>query len=168
MHVNVSPLELRSPAFAEDVLARLAREGAAATDLMVEITETQLMGEDPQTARTLGTLRAAGVGVAIDDFGSGYSSIGYIRRLFVDTIKIDRSLVSDLDTDPAQHRVAAAILALMDAFGLTAVAEGVETAEQAARLRALGCRYGQGYLWGRPASAAVTTEILRAAVQALT
>jgi EAL domain-containing protein (putative c-di-GMP-specific phosphodiesterase class I) len=123
------------------------------------------MGEDPQTARTLETLRAAGVGVAIDDFGSGYSSIGYIRRLFVDTIKIDRSLVSDVDSDPQQHRVAAAILTLVEAFGLTAVAEGVETAAQADRLRALGCRYGQGYLWGRPVPAGVMTGLLRAAVR---
>jgi diguanylate cyclase (GGDEF)-like protein len=165
MHVNVSPLELRSPSFAEDVLGRLARARAAATDLVVEITETQLMGEDPQTARTLDTLRSAGVGVAIDDFGSGYSSIGYIRRLFVDTIKIDRSLVSDVDTDPQQHRVAAAILTLVEAFGLTAVAEGVETAAQAEHLRALGCRYGQGYLWGRPVPVEAMTGLLSAAVQ---
>jgi len=165
MHVNVSPLELRSPSFAEDVLGRLVRSGAVATDLVVEITETQLMGEDPQTARTLDTLRTAGVGVAIDDFGSGYSSIGYIRRLFVDTIKVDRSLVADVDTDAQQHRVAAAILTLVEAFGLTAVAEGVETAAQAAHLRALGCRYGQGYLWGRPVPADVMTGLLSTAVQ---
>jgi diguanylate cyclase len=166
VHVNISPLELRSPAFADDVLERLARSGAAAGDLMLEVTETQLLGEDPQTVRALEKLRAAGVGVAIDDFGSGYSSIGYIRRLFVDTIKIDRSLVVDLDTDPQQHRVAAAILALVEAFGLTAVAEGVETPAQAARLQALGCRFGQGYLWGRPLDARGMTAFLRASVGA--
>jgi diguanylate cyclase (GGDEF)-like protein len=160
MHVNISPLELRSPSFADDVLQRVDRWGATATDLMLEVTETQLMGEDPQTMRALEKLRAAGVGVAIDDFGSGYSSIGYIRRLFVDTIKIDRSLVAGLDSDPQQHRVAAAILALVAAFGLTAVAEGVETPAEAARLHALGCAYGQGYLWGRPVGAAEMTRRL--------
>jgi diguanylate cyclase (GGDEF)-like protein len=165
MHVNISPLELRSPGFAEDVLARLARVGGVAGDLMVEITETQLMGEDPQTAQSLDALRTAGVGVAIDDFGSGYSSIGYIRRLFVDTIKIDRSLVAGIADDPQHHRVAAAILALVEAFGLTAVAEGVETAAQAERLRELGCRYGQGYLWGRPVRADTMTDVLREAVR---
>jgi EAL domain-containing protein (putative c-di-GMP-specific phosphodiesterase class I) len=119
------------------------------------------MGEDAQTARALEKLRAAGVGVAIDDFGSGYSSIGYMRRQFVDTIKIDRALITDLDTDPQQHRVAAAILGLVDAFGLTAVAEGVETPAQAARLHALGCRYGQGFLWGRPVRTRTMTDLLR-------
>jgi len=161
MHVNISPLELRSPAFADDVLERLGRAGAAADDLMLEVTETQLLGEDAQTARALEKLRAAGVGVAIDDFGSGYSSIGYMRRQFVDTIKIDRSLITDLDTDPQQHRVAAAILGLVEAFGLTAVAEGVETPAQAARLHALGCRYGQGFLWGRPVRTRTMTDLLR-------
>lgn len=160
VHVNISPLELRSPAFADDVLARLVRSGATAEDLLLEVAETQLLGEDPQAMRALEKLRAAGVGVAIDDFGVGYSSIGYIRRLFVDIIKIDRSLITRVDTDPQQHRVAAAILALVDAFGLAAVAEGVETTAQAECLHALGCRYGQGYLWGRPVTAAEMTAIL--------
>jgi EAL domain-containing protein (putative c-di-GMP-specific phosphodiesterase class I) len=161
MHVNISPLELRSPSFADDVLARLDRLGASASDLLLEVTETQLMGEDPQTTRALEKLRAAGVGVGIDDFGAGYSSIGYIRRMFVDLIKIDRSLITGLDAVPQQRRVAAAILAVIEAFGLTAVAEGVETRSQAEHLHALGCRYGQGYLWGRPVTARRMTEMLR-------
>jgi diguanylate cyclase len=166
LHVNISPLELRSPTFADDVLGRLDRFGGAAADLLLEITETRLMGEDPQTTLTLEKLRAAGVGLAIDDFGAGYSSIGYIRRLFVDIIKIDRSLITRLDTDPQQHRVAEAILSLVDAFGLAAVAEGVETPEQAELLHALGCRFGQGYLWGRPVTAEAMTGILGAAIGA--
>jgi diguanylate cyclase (GGDEF)-like protein len=164
VHVNISPLELRSPSFADDVLARLARFGGTADDLLLEVAESHLFGEDPQSARVLEKLRAAGVGVAIDDFGVGYSSIGYIRRLFVDIIKIDPSLITKLDTDPQQYRVAAAILALVDAFGLVAVAEGVETTAQAECLHALGCRYGQGYLWGRPVTASAMTDTLRAAV----
>ncbi|MCO1660099.1 putative bifunctional diguanylate cyclase/phosphodiesterase [Pseudonocardia humida] len=166
MHVNISPLELRSPAFADDVLERLGRHRAAPGDLVLEVTETQLLGEDAQTALALEKLRAAGVGVAIDDFGSGYSSIGYMRRQSVDTIKIDRSLITDLDTDPQQLRVAAAILGLVEAFGLTAVAEGVETPAQAARLHALGCRYGQGFLWGRPVRTRTMSDHLRARAHA--
>lgn len=162
LHVNISPVELRTPRFADDVVGCLDRHGVSATDLMLEVTETQLMGEDAQTVAALEALRAAGIGMAIDDFGTGYSSIGYLRRMFLDVVKIDRSLITGLDTDRHQHRVAAAILAIVDAFGLEAVAEGVETAGQAERLRALGCRYGQGYHWGRPVPADAMTALLLA------
>ena len=150
LHVNASPVDFRSPRFAEDVLACLARHGVATGDVVLEVTETRLMGEDAQTLQAMDLLRTAGIGLAIDDFGTGYSSIGYLQRLFVDVVKIDRSLIEGLDTDPQQHRIAAAILAVVDAFDLTAVAEGVETPGEAERLRALGCRYAQGFLWGRP------------------
>ncbi|MBW0118690.1 putative bifunctional diguanylate cyclase/phosphodiesterase [Pseudonocardia abyssalis] len=148
LHVNVSPVELRTPLFADGVLECLADHGVPPADLTLEVTESQLMGEDAETIAALDQLRTAGVGVAIDDFGTGYSSVGYLRRMFLDIVKIDRSLITGLDSDPQQHRVAAAILAIVDAFGLEAVAEGIETAEQAEQLRALGCRFGQGFLWG--------------------
>jgi EAL domain-containing protein (putative c-di-GMP-specific phosphodiesterase class I) len=148
VHVNISPITFRSPGFAEDVIACLARCGARAADVMLEVTETQMMGEDDQTMAAMDTLQKAGIGVAIDDFGAGCSSLGYVRRQLVDIIKIDRSLVTGLDADPNQRRVAAALLAVVDAFGLAAVAEGVQTDAEAAQLRALGCRYGQGFLWG--------------------
>ena len=161
VHVNVSPITFRSPGYAADVLACLVRHGVAVTDLRLEVTETQMMGEDAQTLQTMQALAAAGVGRAIDDFGTGCSSLGYVRRRFVDVIKIDRSLVTGLDADPNQRRVAAALLAVVDAFDLTAVAEGVQTDAEAAQLLALGCRYGQGYLWGRPVPAA---ELVTAAL----
>lgn len=160
LHVNVSPIELRSPGFSGDVLGCLARHRVATTDLLVEVTENQMMGEDAQTLEALDVLRTAGVRVGIDDFGSGYSSIGYVRRMFVDVVKIDRSLITGLDSDPQQYRVAAAILAIVRAFGLDAVAEGIETQTQAEQLRALGCRYGQGYHWGPPLTAAALTRSL--------
>jgi diguanylate cyclase len=150
LHVNASPVDFRAPRFAEGVLARLARHGVAARDVVLEVTESRLMGEDAPTLQAMEVLRAAGVGIAVDDFGTGYSSIGYLQRSFVDVVKIDRSLVRGLDTDPQRHRIAAAILAVVDAFGLTAVAEGVETPGEAERLRALGCRSAQGFLWGAP------------------
>ncbi len=150
MHVNVSPITFRTPGFADGVLRCLARHGVHAGDVLLEVTETQMMGEDPQTLQTMEVLHTAGVGVAIDDFGTGCSSLGYVRRKFVDVIKIDRSLITGLDSDLHQRRVAAALLAVVDAFGLTAVAEGVQTDAEAAALRELGCRYGQGYLWGEP------------------
>lgn len=154
VHVNISPITFRSPGFAEEVVAGLARRGARADDMMLEVTETLMMGEDAQTMAAMDTLQAAGVGVAIDDFGAGCSSLGYVRRQLVDVIKIDQSLVTGLDTDPNQRRVAAALLAVVEAFGLAAVAEGVETEAEAAQLRVLGCRYGQGFLWGRAVPAA--------------
>jgi diguanylate cyclase (GGDEF)-like protein len=149
VHVNVSPITFRSPGFADEVRACLDRHGVRAADVLLEITETQMMGEDAQTLQTMEALQVAGVGVAIDDFGTGCSSLGYVRRQFVDVIKIDRTLVTGLDTDLQQRRVAAALLAVVDAFGLTAIAEGVETEAEAAQLRELGCRYGQGFLWSK-------------------
>jgi EAL domain-containing protein (putative c-di-GMP-specific phosphodiesterase class I) len=161
VHVNVSPLTFRTPGFADDVLACLDRHNVHAADLLLEVTETQMMGEDPQTLQTMEVLHTAGVGIAIDDFGTGCSSLGYVRRKFVDVIKIDRSLITGLDSDPQQRRVAAALLAVVDAFGLTAVAEGVQTQAEAAALRALGCRYGQGYLWGEAVPAAAVAAFRR-------
>ena len=150
LHVNVSPVDFRSPRFADGVLDCLVRHDTVARDVVLEMTESRLMGEDPQTLQAMDMLRAAGVGLAIDDFGTGYSSIGYLQRLFVDVVKVDRSLIEGLDSDQRQHRIAAAILAVVDAFDLIAIAEGVETAGEAERLRALGCRYAQGFLWGEP------------------
>ncbi|MCF7547409.1 bifunctional diguanylate cyclase/phosphodiesterase [Pseudonocardia sp. WMMC193] len=164
LHVNISPVGFRSPRFADTVAACLARHGVPARDVLLEVTETQMMGEDAQTLQTMESLRAAGVGVAIDDFGTGCSSLTYVRRLFVDLIKIDRSLITGLDSDAGTHRVAAALLAVVDAFGLAAVAEGVETEAQATALEKLGCRYGQGWLWGRPLPAAETEQLLRTTV----
>jgi diguanylate cyclase (GGDEF)-like protein len=153
VHVNVSPITVRTPGFVEGVLACLSRHDVHAADVVLEVTETQMMGEDPPTLQAMEALHTAGIGVAIDDFGTGYSSLGYVRRKFVDVIKIDRSLITGLDSDPNQRRIAAALLAVVDAFGLTAVAEGVQTEAEVAALRELGCRYGQGWLWGeaRPA-----------------
>ena len=166
LHLNVSPIELRSPRFADDVLSTLAHHGIEPTDLVLEVTETQMTGDDAQTLQALETLRRAGIAVAIDDFGTGYSSIGYVRQKFLDAVKIDRSLITGLDTDPQQQRVAAAILAIVDAFGLDAVAEGVETAAQAEELRRLGCRFGQGYHWCAPLPAGPMTLHLASAIRA--
>lgn len=161
MHINTSPIELRSPHFAADLVSCLHRHAAAATDVVLEITETQMLTQDAQTLLTLDTLRNAGVGIAIDDFGTGYSTLGSLRDPSITVVKLDRSLVSHLDADPSQYRVAAAMVALVHAFGLLAVAEGVETSGEAAQLRALGCRQGQGWLWGRATDAATLTPHLR-------
>ena len=160
VHVNVSPVELRAPGFVEGVVECTDRHGLRPQDVHLEITEHQLLGEDALTRAALEALRAAQIGVAIDDFGTGSSSLGYARRSFVDEVKIDRSLVRDLDVDEQQFRITAAILVMAHAFDLVPIAEGVQTAGEAEALRKLGCRYGQGYFWGAPMPAAALERLL--------
>jgi EAL domain-containing protein (putative c-di-GMP-specific phosphodiesterase class I) len=132
------------------VVARALVESALDPNLLcLEITETVLM-EDAGSSRTaLDSLKALGVQLAVDDFGTGYSSLLYLRRFPVDILKVDRSFVSGLGQSPADTAIVAGVVGLAHALGLVAVAEGVETAEQAARLAALGCNLAQGYLWSR-------------------
>ena len=164
VHVNMSPLALRAPRVADHVLECLSRRGARTDDVTVEINEHQMLGEDAATLQTITALRVAGVRVAIDGFGTGAASLAYVHRSLVDTIKISRSLLHGLDDDARPHHVAAAILAVIDAFGLVAVADGVETAAEVARLRALGCRYAQGDYWGPPRSADAVMDLWRTPV----
>src|SRR5450830_135197 len=107
---------------------------------------------------SLSGLRQLGVQLEIDDFGTGYSSISYLRRLPVNVVKIDRSLIDGLGTDEEQSRFVEAVLHLIHACGLNAVAEGIETIEQAEELVQLGCSSGQGYYFGRPAPADVLAD----------
>jgi diguanylate cyclase (GGDEF)-like protein/PAS domain S-box-containing protein len=146
--VNVSPVELNER-MASLVLATLERYDLAAADLCLELTETVLMGDDADLA-ALVKLRERGVRLAVDDFGTGYSSLSYLRRLPVQVVKIDRSFIGNLTEDRSSQAIVSAIIAMSEALGLSVVAEGVETAEQLAKLRALGCRFGQGYLLGVP------------------
>jgi diguanylate cyclase len=161
LHVNTSPVEFRSSGLVPFVLHTLTHHHVPASSLVLEITESGLMTDEDEIMQALRDLRSAGVGLAIDDFGTGYSSISYLRRLPVDTVKIDRSLVTGIETDPSERRLVAAIIQLIAAVSLTPIAEGVETAEQAAQLRALGCPYGQGHHLGRPVAAGEMTELLR-------
>jgi diguanylate cyclase len=105
-------------------------------------------------------LRDSGLGLGIDDFGTGYSSISYLGRLPVDTVKLDRALISGIASSPYEYGLARAILEMMESAGLRVVAEGIETEAQVAHLRALSCRYGQGYHLARPAPAEMTTALL--------
>ena len=115
---------------------------------MLEITETAVIHDPTAAARTIGALRALGVSVVIDDFGTGYTSLSFLRDYQIDGLKIDRSFVTNLDHGSAA--IIDAIIRMSAAFGLEVIAEGVETEAQLAELRALGCRYMQGYLMSRP------------------
>lgn len=165
LHVNLSAAELLRSDLVDDVRETLARHGVEPRRLVLEITETVLMSRGAGEEQILHRLRDLGVGLQIDDFGTGYSSISYLRSLPADTVKVDQSLIRNLESDPRQHKFVAAVLQLIAAAELNAIVEGIETEGQASRLQAMGCQYGQGYLYGRPVDAAQVLERLRGAVQ---
>ncbi|GAA3343476.1 hypothetical protein GCM10020358_42900 [Amorphoplanes nipponensis] len=161
--VNVSPRQLQEETLVTDVLDVLARTGLAPDRLVLEITESALVDESAGIAK-LRALRDHGIHVAIDDFGTGYSSLHYLTRLPVDILKIDRSFVAELNGTPEGSGITEAILRLSQVLHLTTVAEGIETAEQAAELQLLGCAIGQGYLFARPLPPARFLELLVSSV----
>ncbi len=148
--VNVSVLQLYDPSFVESVAALFEEYPGASGKIAVEITETAMMDDFELSKRVLGELKALGIAIFVDDFGTGYSSLSYLRRLPVDTLKIDLAFVSELGSSDEALSVIKAILALGQSLGLSTVAEGIETAEQEAILAGIGCDVGQGYFFGRP------------------
>jgi diguanylate cyclase (GGDEF)-like protein/PAS domain S-box-containing protein len=148
--VNVSTQQIRRRAFVENCLAAAAICTVGGYGLDLEITETGLLHDVEGASRKLRELRSAGMRVAIDDFGTGYSSLGLLSKLPVDLLKIDRSFISGLPTDPASGTLVSSIIGLASAFNLVAIAEGVETEEQLELLRKLRCNHSQGFLHSRP------------------
>jgi diguanylate cyclase (GGDEF)-like protein len=148
--VNLSGLQLQDPNFITRVEAILTSTGIDPRHLILEITESVWMEHAGETVSTLHRLKKLGIRLAIDDFGTGYSSLSYIKRLPVDILKIDRSFIRDIATDPADGAIVRGIMALAHALDLEVVAEGVETEEQRDILAAMGCDYLQGYLLARP------------------
>ncbi|MEV4314297.1 EAL domain-containing protein [Actinocrispum sp. NPDC049592] len=148
--VNLSARQATQPDLAATVARALAEAGLEPTALALELTETVLMEADNSTLRQLEELREMGVGLGIDDFGTGYSSLSYLKRLPVSIIKVDRSFVAGLVTDPSDREIVTAVIRLGQALGLTTIAEGVEDIAQFTMLRELGCDQAQGYLLGRP------------------
>ncbi len=150
--VNVSGRSIEDPGFATWVARLLGEHGVSPGRLSVELTETSLLHDTGTVEEAIQTLVGLGVPVGIDDFGTGYSALAYLPRFPLCFLKIDMSFVQRLGTERRADAVVAAIVELAHAHGLTVVAEGVETAEQAAALRAMGCEHGQGWLFGRPAA----------------
>jgi EAL domain-containing protein (putative c-di-GMP-specific phosphodiesterase class I) len=159
--INVSALQLRSPAFMANV-SRLAAEHAInPSHYEFEITETVLLGDDTATRDNIAVLKQEGFAIALDDFGTGYSSLSSLQRFAVDRIKIDRSFVRNLDEDdPDAVRLIEAIINLARALDLEVIAEGVETEGQRERLLECGCDQYQGYLFSRPVSADALKEMI--------
>ena len=150
MSVNLSAVQLRNPLLPEQIAEILQINGLSAAALTLEITESVAM-QDPQTSiERLEQIRALGVRLAMDDFGTGYSSLAYLKRLPLNILKLDRSFVQDLESNPNDAAICTATIGLAHHLGLAVVAEGVETEGQHAFLDRLGCDVCQGYLFSRP------------------
>lgn len=146
IRVNVSPLQLSSATFVDEVSSVLQETGLEPSRLCLEITETAVMDDVDLSIRVLNELRALGLELALDDFGTGFSSLAYLRRLPVELLKIDRSFVEDLG-EPGGKAIVSAVLALAAALDLDVTAEGIETTDQSNVLAGLGCQRGQGHLF---------------------
>jgi EAL domain-containing protein (putative c-di-GMP-specific phosphodiesterase class I) len=141
---------------------RNALKGGKLSDgsLSLELTESLLMDNPTAAAESLEQLRSAGVGLSIDDFGIGYSSLSSLRRLPVDRVKIDQSFIEGLDRDTSDETLVAAIVAMASALRVTTVAEGVETYAQGKRLHELGCNVAQGNFYSRPIPSALVPAVV--------
>ena len=155
LSVNVSPRQLTCPSLVATVEAALERSGWPAAALWLEITEGAIMADLGASVRSLHALHDLGVKIAVDDFGTGYTSLSNLKRFPVDVIKIDRSFVVGLGPDRGDTAITTAVIQLAHTLGIAATAEGVETEDQYSLLQQLGCDYLQGYFVGRPASTAV-------------
>jgi diguanylate cyclase (GGDEF)-like protein len=152
--VNISANNLLDPLFVDKVRALLARTGVPAALLELEVTESAVMRYPEVMHQRLQEIRALGVGMSIDDFGTGYASLAYLKHLPVDTLKIDKLFITHVDADEGDRRIVRSSIQLAHGFGMTVVAEGVETAAVAALLAEEGCDFAQGYHFARPMSAA--------------
>jgi EAL domain-containing protein (putative c-di-GMP-specific phosphodiesterase class I) len=148
--VNLSARQFASDSLIDDLADALTLYGVAPSELEVELTESVLMADPERANQVLQQLHTMGVRISIDDFGTGYSSLSYLKRFPAQTVKIDRSFISGLPSDGDDTAITQAVIAMAHSLGLNVVAEGVETAEQLALLRKLGCNEAQGYLLGRP------------------
>jgi len=153
--VNVSSQQFLEIGFANVVHRTLEQSGLAPVSLELEITESSLLRDVEITVNTLRSLKDLGVRLAIDDFGTGYSALAYLKRLPIDVLKIDKTFVSALTTDPADATITEAIVQLAGGLNLTTIAEGVETLEQLLLLGSYGCNRMQGFLFGKPVPADV-------------
>jgi diguanylate cyclase (GGDEF)-like protein len=158
--VNVSAREFRQPKFYEGLVNILSQTGLNAKSLELELTETTIMERPETTIELLRKIRKLGVKIAIDDFGTGYSSLSYLKRLPIDTLKLDRSFVNGATTDPDDAALVMAVITLAHNLRLKVIAEGVETEEHSRFLRLLRCDEGQGYLFGKPMPAEVFRSTL--------
>lgn len=158
--INLSARDLMGTHLLEDVEAVLNSTGLPGSCLTLEITESMLVENIETTIELLAQLKGWGVQISIDDFGTGYSSLSYLHRLPVDFLKIDRSFVSPMELGDRNSQIIETIVTLSDRLGIAAIAEGIETRQQRQWLAALGCEFGQGYLFAKPLTATEAIELL--------
>ncbi len=152
MAINMSARQFRQEDLAERIAAAFSRTGANPHQFILELTESMVMHDMESTLVALRALKTLGVNLSLDDFGTGYSSLSYLRRFPIDELKIDRSFIADIHTNPDDAAIAGAIVAMGRSLGLSVVGEGVEKKEQIDKLTELGCNQVQGYFYARPMS----------------
>ena len=158
--VNLSASQFERDALPDEIAQILRETELDSSRLQLEISEAVLMRDDPKMFDRLDALKKIGVRLAIDDFGTGYASLSYLKRLPVDCLKIDRSLIKGVGFDNEDTAIIRAVVTLARSLGITVTAEGVETTEQLSQLRELSCEQGQGYYFARPVSADRLPELL--------
>lgn len=162
MNINISSKHFLMPSLLDDLRDILTKIGLPPDQLKLEITETALMEDADEAIRLVHRLKDYGLHLVIDDFGTGYSSLSYLQRLPIDTLKVDRSFVSRLqDSSGGNRNIVEAIISLAHRLEMIVVAEGIETPEQYAILRKLGCQLGQGYLFSKPLTLANTDKLVQ-------
>ncbi|HSM83122.1 MAG TPA: EAL domain-containing protein [Nodosilinea sp.] len=160
--VNLSGRQFEQPHLAQQLGQLLRESHLEGRSLKLEITESMVMGDIDTAIDLMLGLKALGCKLGMDDFGTGYSSLSYLRRFPIDTLKVDQSFVRNMGASREDHEIVRTIIGLGHTLGMDLIAEGIETPEQAAALRLLGCEFGQGYHWAKPLPAAEATALLRA------
>jgi diguanylate cyclase (GGDEF)-like protein/PAS domain S-box-containing protein len=161
LSVNLSARQLQDPRLLEDITDVLRETGLDPATVRLEITESVVMEDAEAASALLRALKRLGIELAIDDFGTGYSSLSYLNRFTIDCVKIDRSFVSQIGTSPRDMTIIKAIVALAKSLDLSVTAEGIETVEQLAHLRDLGCNRGQGFYLSRPSPPEMLPALLK-------
>ncbi|MEY4560954.1 MAG: hypothetical protein RLZZ618_231 [Pseudomonadota bacterium] len=161
--VNVSASQFVQPDFVTRVLASIEQCGADASKLKLELTESMLAQDLDDIIAKMTTLKARGVGFSLDDFGTGFSSLSYLRRLPLDQLKIDQSFVRAMLESPSDAAIAKTVVNLGQSLGLQVIAEGVETDAERTFLEGMGCTMYQGYLFSRPVAVTDFDEFVQAA-----
>jgi diguanylate cyclase (GGDEF)-like protein len=160
--INVSGRQFEDPGLVETVRAALAESGLEPRRLVLEVTESWILEHgNKQVQEVLTRLKALGVRIALDDFGTGYSSLSYLREIPADILKIDKSFVAGIVQSPHAAKLVNGIIQIAHALAIEVISEGIETSQQRERLAQTSCRYGQGFLFGRPMQAARVRELLR-------
>jgi diguanylate cyclase (GGDEF)-like protein/PAS domain S-box-containing protein len=160
MCANVSTKQLAYAGLMTDIAATLRTTGLLATNLKLEITESAFINDVPAAQSTLKHARMMGIGWSLDDFGTGFSSLSFLHRLQVNTVKVDRSFVSEIGAGSSGSEMVRAIVGLAHTLGMDVVAEGVETAEQAFALQALGCEYAQGFYFSKAVDTTTAARLI--------